>query len=162
MIQSPRRKRGDYFPANPESPRALILRVKHRVRFSEVDAMAVMWHGRYAQLFEQANEELCRAVGLGYADFYREKLQAPIVQFHVDYFAPTVLGETVTIEGKLLWSEGARINMEYEVLKEKAVAACGYTVQMFVDREGVPLLASPALLETCRRRWAAGEFAELK
>lgn len=76
MIQSPRRKRGDYFPANPESPRALIVRVKHRVRFSEVDAMAVMWHGRYAQLFEQANEEVCRAVGLGYADFYREKLGA--------------------------------------------------------------------------------------
>jgi acyl-CoA thioester hydrolase len=162
MNLSPRRKRGSYFQVDPDSPPALVVRVDHRARFSEVDAMAVMWHGRYAQLFEQANEELCRATGLGYADFYREKLQAPVVQLHVDYFAPTVLGDVVTIEGKLIWSEGARMNMEYEVLKGTAVAARGYTVQMFVDRDGVPLLAIPALLETCRRRWAAGEFAELK
>jgi acyl-CoA thioester hydrolase len=162
MIQSPRRKRGNYFAVNPESPKPLVVRVKHRIRFSEVDAMAVTWHGRYAQLFEEANEELCRAVGMGYADFHRERLQAPIVQLHVDYFAPTVLGEIVTVVGRLLWAEGARINMEYEVLKANTAAAHGYTVQMFVDSSGTPLLASPPLLETCRRRWAHGEFSELK
>jgi acyl-CoA thioester hydrolase len=162
VIQSPRRKRGGYFAVDPESPPPLIIRVKHRVRFSEVDAMAITWHGRYAQFFEEANEELCRAVGLGYADFYRERVQAPIVQLHVDYFAPTLLGDAVTVVGKLLWSEGARINMEYEIVKGNVVAARGYTVQMFMDSGGAALLASPPLLETCRRRWAAGEFGELK
>jgi len=159
----PRRKRGGYFGPDPAAPQPLTVQLKHRVRFSEVDAMAVTWHGRYAQFFEQANEELGRSYGLGYADFHRERLQAPIVQLHVDYFAPTVLGEEVGIVGKLIWSEGARINMEYEIFKQSGVlAASGFTVQMFVDASGEVLLASPPLLERCRKRWSAGEFGEVR
>jgi acyl-CoA thioester hydrolase len=158
----PRRKRGGYFSLDPAAPKPLSVRLSHRVRFSEVDAMGVTWHGRYAQLFEQANEELGRSYGLGYADFYHERLQAPIVQLHVDYFAPTLLGEEVGIVGKLIWSEGARINIEYEIFKQNGVlAAAGYTVQMFVDASGAPLLATPPLLERCRKRWSAGEFGEM-
>jgi acyl-CoA thioester hydrolase len=163
MTPARRRKRGGYFEPDPAAPKPLAVRLTHRVRFSEVDAMAVTWHGRYAQLFEQANEELGRLCGLGYVDFYRERLQAPIVQLHVDYFAPTVLGEEVAIVGKLIWNEGARINMEYEVIKQSGVlAATGYTVQMFVDASGMPLLANPPLLERCRKRWIAGEFGDVQ
>jgi acyl-CoA thioester hydrolase len=160
---SPRRNRGGYFPNDSSTPAPLVVRVRHRVRFSEVDAMAVMWHGRYASLFEQANEDLCKMVGMGYADFYREKLKAPIVQLHVDYFAPTLLGEDVEIIGRLFWNEGARINMEYEIYKpDGTLAATGYTVQMFVEEGGTPLLASPTMLEKCRGRWRAGEFKALR
>ncbi|MGD0388020.1 MAG: acyl-CoA thioesterase [Tepidisphaeraceae bacterium] len=163
MTPPPRRKRGGYFSPDPAAPKPLAVRLKHRVRFSEVDAMAVTWHGRYAQLFEEANEELGRSCGMGYADFHRERLQAPIVQLHVDYFAPTVLGEEVGIVGKMIWSEGARINMEYEIFKQSgALAASGYTVQMFVDASGAALLGSPPLLERCRKRWIAGEFGEMQ
>ena len=159
MTPPRRRKRGGYFGLDPAAPEPLTVRLTHRVRFSEVDAMAVTWHGRYAQFFEQANEELGRSYGLGYADFHRERLQAPIVQLHVDYFAPTVLGEEVGIVGKLIWSEGARINVEYEIFKQNGVlAAAGFTVQMFVDESGAALLAIPPLLERCRKRWSAGEF----
>jgi len=158
-----RRKRGGYFPFDSSTPSPLVVRVRHRVRFSEVDPMAVMWHGRYAKLFEQANEDLGKAVGMGYGDFHREKLRAPIVQLHVDYFAPTILGEDVEIVGRLVWNEGARINIEYEIHKpEGKLAATGYTVQMFVEEGGTPLLASPALLEKCRGRWRAGEFKALQ
>jgi acyl-CoA thioester hydrolase len=158
-----RRRRSGYFPFDSSVPAPLLLRVRHRVRFSEVDPMAVMWHGRYAKLFEQANEDLGKLVGLGYADFHREKLRAPIVQLHVDYFAPTILGEDVEVLGRLVWNEGARLNMEYEIHKpDKKLAATGYTVQMFVEEAGSPLLASPALLENCRGRWRAGEFKALQ
>jgi acyl-CoA thioester hydrolase len=139
------------------------MRVKYKVRFSDVDPLAVVWHGRYPKLFEQANEELCKACGMGYADFKRDRLGAPIVQLHVDYFAPTLLGEEVTITGKFLWNEGARINIEYEIHKPRGeLAATGYTVQMFVDESGMPLLASPPMLENCRSRWRAGEFRTMQ
>lgn len=154
-----RRKKGGYFPVGADDPRPLEVRLTHRVRFSQVDPMAIMWHGRYAELFEQGNEELGRLCGMGYPEFHREKLAAPIVQLHVDYFAPVTLGEQVTIVARMMWSEGARSNIEYEIRKGNgALAACGYTVQMFVDETGMPLLASPPLLENCRRRWLAGEF----
>ena len=56
-----------------------------------------------------------------------------------------------------------RINMEYEILKENCVlAAAGYTVQMFVDASGAAMLASPPLLERCRKRWSAGEFGPMR
>ncbi|HWE04099.1 MAG TPA: acyl-CoA thioesterase [Tepidisphaeraceae bacterium] len=159
MIRSPRRQKNGYFPVDPTAPRPLTVRLVHRVRFSDVDPMAILWHGRYARLFEQANEELGRICGMGYGDFRREKLGAPIVQFHVDYFAPVTLDEQVTIVGRMIWDDAARSNIEYEILKENGtVAATGYTVQMFVDEIGQPQVASPALLETCRRRWRAGEF----
>jgi acyl-CoA thioester hydrolase len=158
-----RRRKGGYFSPPPDAPAPLIIRLKHRVRFSEVDPMAILWHGRYANLFEQANEELGRACGLSYADFRREQMMAPIVQFHVDYFAPVVLGENVAIIGKMIWNDAARIDIEYEIQKETgALAAAGYTVQMFVDPSGTPLMASPALLEICQKRWRAGEFGGLK
>ena len=163
MTPPRRRKRGGYFDPDPAAPKPLAIRLTHRVRFSEVDAMGVTWHGRYAQVFEQANEELGRLCGLGYADFRRERVLAPIVQLHVDYFAPTVLGEEVAVVGKLIWCDGARINMEYEVFKENGVlAAAGYTVQMFVDASGTALLANPPLLERCRNRWLAGKFGDMQ
>ena len=87
MSQLPRRKRGGYFPMEAEVPLPLVVRLKHRVRFSDVDAMGVVWHGRYANLFEQANEEIGRSCGLSYDDFKRERLLAPIVQLHVDFCA---------------------------------------------------------------------------
>jgi acyl-CoA thioester hydrolase len=159
VTQPPRRKKEGYFPIDPAGPPPIVIRLQHRVRFSDVDPMAILWHGRYAQLFEQANEELGRMCGMSYPDFRRERLLAPIVQLHVDYFAPITLGEQVTIQGKMIWADGARSNIEYRVDKENGtLAASGYTVQMFVDETGVPLMASPPLLESCRRRWRAGEF----
>ena len=140
-------------------PRPVVVRLTHRVRFSDADPMGVLWHGRYAQLFEQANEELGRRCGLTYADFRKARLVAPIVQLHVDYFAPVALSEVVTIEGRMMWADGARMDIEYKVQREDwTLAATGFTVQMFVGEDGVPLLAAPEILETCRRRWSAGEL----
>ena len=121
--------------------------------------MAILWHGRYAKLFEAANEEIGRRAGLSYADFRDARLRAPIVQFHVDYFASPVLGEEVTTTGRMFWNDGARMDIEYEVHKQSGeLAAAGCTVQMFVTETGEPLLASPPLLDACRARWRAGEF----
>jgi acyl-CoA thioester hydrolase len=162
MKHAPRRQKGGYFPALAGAPAPLVVRLTQRLRFSDVDPMGVLWHGRYAQLFEQANEELGRRCGLTYADFRRARLAAPIVQFHVDYFAPVTLAEVVTITGRLMWSEGARMDIEYEIHKEDGtLAATGYTVQMFVGADGAVMMAVPVLLEECRRRWRAGEWGGL-
>lgn len=163
MTPMQRRRKGGYFPIEPGSPAPVVARVSRRIRFGDVDPMGILWYGRYAHLFEDANDELGRRCGMSYADFQRERLGAPIVQFHVDYFASPVLGEEVVTTGRLHWSPGARLNIEYEIHKESGqLAATGYTVQMFVDEQGVPCLAPPPLQEACRRRWLAGEFRDLR
>jgi acyl-CoA thioester hydrolase len=155
-----RRKKGQYFAPVPGAPPPVTVSLKRRVSFSEVDLMGIVWHGRYPQYFEEGFAALGRNCGLSYQDFYRSGLRAPIVQMHIDYFAPLVLDEEITIEANLLWSEGARIHIEYALYKETGtLAVTGYTVQMFTDAvSGIPLLVSPPLIEECRKRWKKGDL----
>lgn len=162
MTHAPRRQKGGYFHVDPAAPAPLVVRLTQRIHFSDVDPMGILWHGRFAKLFEKANEALGALCGMRYSDFYRDHIRAPIVQFHVDYFAPVPLADEVQITGKMIWSDSARMDIEYEIHTGTGkLAATGYTVQMFVDDKGVPLLAPPAMQEECRRRWLAGELSDL-
>lgn len=70
-----------------------------------------------------------------------------------------MLEEEFIVTARLIWCEGARMNVEYVLTKARGtIAATGYTVQMFTDPAGVPLLTVPPLIETLRRRWRIGEF----
>ena len=155
-----RRKKGGYFKAETGAPEPVEVQVRHRVRFSEVDAMAIAWHGRYLQYFEMASEELGRKVGLSYEDFFVAELRGPLAQVHVDFHRPVTLGEHVTIRAQLVWTDAARLNTEYTVETEQGeVAATGYSVQMFTEAEtGAPCFVVPPLLARCRERWQRGEF----
>ena len=122
--------------------------------------MAIMWHGRYPLLFEEASEELGRRCGMSYPEFYESGLRAPIIELHIDYYQPLFLDEQFIIRASLLWHDGARLNTEFHLIKQdESLATSAYTVQLFTDhRTGAPCVVSPEMLERCRRRWRAGEF----
>ena len=159
-----RRKKNGYFERIENAPIPLVVRIDRRVHFSEADVMAIAWHGRYARFFEEASAALCRECGLSYKEMYEAKLRAPIVQLHVDYFQPLLLDEEFSAVASIIWCEGARLNIEYTLLKQdSSIAATGYTVQMFVDAESDKVhMVAPQLLEQCRKRWKMGEFECLK
>lgn len=155
-----RHKKNGYFARAKGVPKSLVVKIKRRVQFSEVDALGIVWYGRYAQYFEEAAAEIGRRCGLSYRDFYRAKLTAPIVEFHVDYHQSLYLDEEFTVTVSLLWNEGSRINLEFEVRKkDNSLATSGYTVQMLINAKTREVcLSSPVLLERCRRRWRKGEL----
>lgn len=158
-----RRRTEGYFKRTESDPAPLRVSINRRVAFREVDAIAITWHGRYADYFEDAATELRRACGLTYEAFRDSGVRAPIVQFHVDYHCPLLLDELVTVTATLVWSEAARLNTEYEILKpDSTVAATGYSVQMLTDTAGEPCLAPPPLLLRCQERWRGGEFSCLQ
>jgi acyl-CoA thioester hydrolase len=154
------RRNKDYFETPPGAPEPIVVEVTRRIRFSDTDAMAIMWHGRYPLLFEEASEELGRRCGLSYEDFRTAGLYAPIVELHIDYCQSLFLDERITIRAALNWHDGARLNTDFRVTKEDgSLATCGYTIQLFTDaKTGLPCIVSPELLERCRSRWRAGEF----
>jgi acyl-CoA thioester hydrolase len=154
------RKGKPYFGDGGNLPAPVVAEVRRRVHFSEVDAMGIVWHGRYSLYFEEAAEELGRRCGLSYKDFHEAGLRAPIVEFHTDYFKSLYLGEEFTARAALIWHEGARLNTEYGLYKpDGSLAASGYTVQLLTEAEsGEVCIISPALLERCRHRWKTGEF----
>lgn len=157
------RRRQSYFKRMPNAPSPLVYQLEHRIRFGEIDAMAVMWHGHYAVLFEEASTELRRLCGLTYEAFFECSVHAPIVQFHVDYYKPLTLDELCTVTARMIFSEAARVNTEYQAIKEDgSLAASGFSVQLFVDaKENVPFIVGPDLWLTCRDRWVNGEFENL-
>ena len=159
-----RRKNAPYFERGSDDPSPLVLRMKRRVLFSDADPMGILWHGRYPAFFEIAAAELHRACGLGYADFNSAALRAPIAKLHIDYLASVFLDEEVTIQVSLFWNEAARLDTEYAIIKaDGRLAARGFTIQLFTTAEtGAPLLASPAMLNDCRRKWLAGELDSLQ
>jgi acyl-CoA thioester hydrolase len=132
--------------------------------FNETDPMGIVWFGRYALYCEEGSAELGRRCGLAHRDFQQSGLLAPVAQYHVDYLRPLVLDEEFTIETSLIWNDGARLNMEYRLVKANGiVAASAWTVQLFTEaRTGMVCFVRPPLLDACRTRWMAGEFKDLQ
>jgi acyl-CoA thioester hydrolase len=159
-----RKREEGYFKVIPGAPEPVTLEVKRRVSFNEVDVMGIVWYGRYSIFFEEAQAKLGRHCGLSYQDYYNAQVRAPIVQFHVDYFQPLYLDEEFSVQASMIWSEGARLNMEYAIVKaDGSIATRAYTVQMFIDSNtSEPYIASPQMFEDLRKRWLRGEFKCLK
>jgi len=155
-----RRKKSGYFEPVSGGCAPCKVRVKKYVNFNEADIMGIVWHGNYAKYFEEASAELGRKCGISYQAYYEAKIQAPIVQLHIDYHNPLRLDEEFEVEAAYIWSEGARLHTEFAVFRaDGSRAATGYTIQMFMDAiTQEPLLTSPEILEKCRERWRAGEF----
>jgi len=156
---SPRRNRC-YFKREKETPDPVVIEIKSRVRFSDVDAMGIVWHGRYSLYFEEGFSALSKFCNISYLDLYKANLRAPIIEFHVDYFEPLHIDEEFTIRTSMVWDEAAKLNFEYQLIKIKGnIASSGYTVELFTDDKGEVCIASPPLLVECRRRWKNGEFS---
>ena len=56
-----------------------------KVKFNEVDALGIVWHGHYIRFFEDGREAFGEKHGLAYMDIYRNGFLAPVVNLHCDY-----------------------------------------------------------------------------
>ena len=155
-----KRNKDFYFKRVKGDPEPVVVESERRVHFSEVDAIGIVWHGRYPLYFEEGSEDLGRLCGLTYKDFHEAGLRAPIVKLHINYHIPLRLAEEFTIRSSLIWDNGSRLNTEYHLINNSgSIATSGYTVQLFTDAEsGEACMVSPDLLERCRDRWRAGEL----
>lgn len=148
-----------YFPLKKYDPPPLHITVKRRVRFEEADPLGIVWHGRYSSYFEDARGAMGEKYGIGYLDFYRNGVVAPIRILHIDYHLPLRFYEDFTIEGILHWSEAARINFEYIIRNsEGGISTTGYTVQVMLDKDDNLLLVPPPFYREFCERWKEGAF----
>jgi len=135
-----------------------------RVRFEEVDALGMVWHGRYAGFLEDARAEFGRKYGLSYAMFRQERIAAPIVQMQVDFRVPLKFDELFRIEAVLHWCQALRLNFEYALYRENGgeqrteIIATASTVQLITDSSGELLLTVRGFLKDFRERWKNGEL----
>jgi acyl-CoA thioester hydrolase len=148
-----------YFKINKEDPSPLRATVSRRVRFEETDPLGIVWHGRYASYFEDARVALGEKYGIGYFDYYANKVTAPVKKMHIDYHRPLRLMEEFTVECIFHWSDALRINNEFIVRdSNNEIATTAYTVQVILDENNNLLLVPPPFIKALREKWKAGEL----
>ena len=71
------------------------------IRFSDTDAMGVVWHGNYLRFLEDAREAFGNKYGLTYLDMYHNGYFTPIVKVDIDYKSPVYYGEKAKVVATL-------------------------------------------------------------
>ena len=106
-----------------------------KVRFSETDAMGVVWHGNYLKFFEDAREHFGQVHKMEYLDVYNNGFFTPIVKSEINHKAVVYYGQEVKVKATLIYCAAAKILFNYEVinLTTNEIAAIGSTMQVFMD-----------------------------
>jgi acyl-CoA thioester hydrolase len=107
------------------------------IRFSETDAMGVVWHGNYLKFFEDGREAFGKQYGLEYLTIFNNGYFTPIVKSEIDHKAPVLYGQRIKVITRFVPSKAAKIMYEYEVinLSTHELCAVGKTMQVFLERE---------------------------
>src|SRR5512140_777258 len=99
-----------------------------RVRFNEVDVLRIVWHGHYANYFEEARRAFGRRYGVDYTVFIDHNIAVPVVQLHVDYYTPARVSDVLEVKARLLKSDAAKLSFLYEVRRQgEEKLLCGGT-----------------------------------
>ncbi|MBU1710668.1 MAG: acyl-CoA thioesterase [Proteobacteria bacterium] len=147
-----------YFDTVPGAPQQLTATATRRVRFEEIDMLGIVWHGNYVSYLEDGRIAFGDRYGLSYMNFKGADFAAPIVQMHLDYLAPLRFDETFEVTAILHWTESLRLNFEYRLVRDGALIARGYTVQLLTDLQGRLLLAPPDMVRDFREQWQEGSL----
>ena len=126
-----------------------------RVRFNEVDTLRIVWHGHYANYFEEARRALGRRYGIDYTTFIDHLIPVPVVQLRIDYFSPARLADTLEVTARMFKTDAARLEFEYEIRREGegTLLANGSTVQVFTNLQGELLLTWPPFMLERLKAW---------
>ncbi len=130
------------------------------IRFSEVDSMAVAWHGSYVLYLEDGRENFGRQyTGLGYDDYFSSGYVTPVVNLTINYKQSLKYGDRAIIETRYIPSKAAKIIFEYTIYRasDMAVMATAETTQVFVSLDGEMQYVCPEFFEKWKQRWLSQE-----
>jgi acyl-CoA thioester hydrolase len=133
--------------------RTLSCRTEVPVRFSEVDALGIVWHGHYLKFLEDGREAFGKQYKLGYLDMYREKFATPLVNINVDFKKTVQYGDSVIIETTFINSPAAKIIFNYKVYRssDNELVAKGESTQVFMNLQHELYITNPPFFEIWKR-----------
>jgi acyl-CoA thioester hydrolase len=133
----------------------LVDRTETRIRFSEVDALGIVWHGNFVKYLEDGRESFGRKYHLGYLDVNKHGLLTPIVKLEIDYKQQARFGEEVVIETAHVNSDAAKIIFHYTIFRKSdgEVILTASTMQVFVNESGQLELTNPEFYLEWKRKY---------
>lgn len=126
-----------------------IHKFKVRVRYSETDQMAVVYHGNYAQYFEMGRVEWLRNIGLSYKWMEENGVMLPVVSLSMNYKKPARYDDLLTIKTIFKSQTSVKIEFDYEIYNENdELLTIGNSILVFVDiKTGRPIVPPSYVLE---------------
>ncbi len=115
------------------------------VRFYEVDAYGVVWHGHYVGWFETGRNDLTQRFQMGPLQLKGMNLLAPVVELNCQFKLPAAFGDSLIIRTTMERTEVAKLIFHYQVLDQKngKVLATGSTTHVLTDLKGNLLYRVP-------------------
>ncbi|MBS1646973.1 MAG: acyl-CoA thioesterase [Bacteroidetes bacterium] len=129
------------------------------VKFSDCDALQMVWHGNYIKYFEDGREDFGRKFNLGYWDIYQQSgLAVPLVHIACDFKKFVFLNEVVTVQSTFIDTPAAKIIFEYKIFNSKKELICtGESTQVFVHAQTKELvLVTPPFYNSWKEKIFSG------
>ncbi len=107
-----------------------------RVRYSETDAMGIVYNANYLVWFEVARTELFRKLGLPYTRFEAEGLALAVVEANLRYKAAARYDDVVELRAEVGEITPRKVVFDYQIACGEKLLCEGRTVHLFVNSEG--------------------------
>ena len=113
----------------------LISEIEVKVRFSETDAMGIVWHGNYIKYMEDGREDWGEKYGISYLDVYSHGLVTPIVKNNLNHKRTLKFGDVAIVKTKYINTPAAKLIYEYQIFRKSDMKMVleAKTVQVFTD-----------------------------
>lgn len=126
-----------------------------RPRYEETDQMGVIYHTNYLVYFEVGRTDLLRGVGCPYSSLEREGRLLAVTDCGASFHRPAHYDEPLTIRTRMPMARGARVRLEYEVLRtlsekdeselpQPILLVSGFTEHAWIKRDTMRPTRPPA------------------
>ena len=122
---------------------------EYRAIYADTDAMGIVYHSNYIDLFERSRTEFLRQIGYTYSALESIRVWLPCTEAHCEYKSPARYDDLLELfcwPAKLTY---ATIRMEYEVRRKATgeLLVTGHTVHAFTDDQLKPVRAKKVVPE---------------
>lgn len=108
--------------------------IQVRVRYSETDQMAVVYHGNYAQYFEIGRVEWLRNIGISYKWMEENGIMLPVVSLSINYKKPARYDNNLLVKTIFKKMSTVKIEFDYEIYNEQMdLLTIANSTLVFVD-----------------------------
>jgi len=115
-----------------------------RVRYAETDQMGVVYHGNYAQYFEEGRTEWLRHIGVTYKSLEEKEIILPVISIGFKFIKSALYDDLLTIKTILKKTPKVKIEFYYEITNQNNELICtGSSILAFINRKTKKPIACP-------------------
>lgn len=105
-----------------------------QAQFYDLDPLNIVWHGNYARFFELGRSSLLDRIAYNYKEMRESGHAWPVVDFHVRYYRPFRLNQSVDVTAGIVeWENRLKVNYLITDVDTGQRLTKGHTVHVAVE-----------------------------